>query len=411
MISRKKLLALITVIMSFFQVFSEDYYWVGGQGDWSDLNSWRTINGTIPSEVPDAEDNVIFNHNSFNFQQGNDTIFILTGNPTCKNLTFYDSESYADTVVIFGGNPTSTFSIYGSVTFGPVNPVKKMVVNDYMGKIVFMSELSGNTITCAGTRFPGDIWFVGTGEWILQDTLFVLDTIPAGFDTVIYWAYEPLPPEPVIVHENGTFNANGQTIITRGFQTIGNKPRSCFIQNCDVLMVGNWTLIAENLTFNGSNSYILIGGNMNNASGELISYYDIDFLPAAGVIKNSDIRTYMRKVHFLGSGTLDGKKTPGIEGCFTIDTLLMDGAFTMAGPIPNTIDGIFNIIHYTQINLTMGYVNTDKSDYHRIDYNCAYPSYLKGYENEIDSIHFCLKALWQGITSSIIFCCLIQSEY
>ena len=66
----------------------------------------------------------------------------------------------------------------------------------------------------------------------------------------------------------------------------------------------------------------------------------------------------------------------------------MEGACTMAGPIPNEIGGVFNNIHYTQINQTMGYVETNKSEYHRIDYNCVIPSYLKGYENEIDSIHF-----------------------
>ena len=118
------------MLVSFFQVFSEDYYWVGGQGDWSDLNSWRTINGSIPNEVPDAEDNVIFNQNSF--LNDYDTVFILTGNPVCNNFTFVNIQ---DTVVIIGGNPNSTFSIYGSLTFHP------KVINDYMGKISFMSKL------------------------------------------------------------------------------------------------------------------------------------------------------------------------------------------------------------------------------------------------------------------------------
>jgi len=61
----KKFIPLAILLLSFFQVFSEDYYWVGGQGTWSDLNSWRTVTGQIPNEVPDAEDNVIFNENSF----------------------------------------------------------------------------------------------------------------------------------------------------------------------------------------------------------------------------------------------------------------------------------------------------------------------------------------------------------
>lgn len=371
----RKILATLTVLLSFFQVFAEDYYWVGGQGDWSDLNSWRTVTGAIPSEVPDAEDNVIFNQNSF--LNDYDTVFILTGNPVCKDMTFTNVQ---DTVVIIGGNPNSTFSIYGSLT------MHTKVINDYMGKIFFMSENMGNTITCAGTRFPGDIWFEGPGEWILQDTLFVYDS--TDWKAIIYGGIDPLAQDPFIIHENGTFNSNEQTIITRGFQTVGNKPRTCIIENSDVLMVGNWILGGEGLTFNAANSYILIGGNMSNANAELIVYHDIDLMGPSASIRNTDIMTKMRKVHFLGGGAVDGKKTPGSEGSFTIDTLIMEGAFTMAGPIPNEIGGVFNDIHYTWCKLTMAYIETNKSDYHRIDIEGMIDSYLKGYENEIDSIHF-----------------------
>ncbi len=391
----KNLILFLAVFFTFFRVLGEDYYWVGGQGDWSDLNSWRTFNGSIPSEVPDAQDNVIFELNSFTFQQGNDTIFILTGNPACKNFTFYDTESYQDTVVIVGGNATSTFSVYGSMTFGPVNPVKKMVWNDYMGKVYFLSDLPGNTITCAGTRFPGDISFEGEGEWILQDTLFVYDS--TDWKAIIYGGEDPLAQDPFIIHNNGTFDANGQTIITRGFQTASDKSRSCSIQNSDILMVGNWILGAENLTFNAAGSYILIGGNMMNSNGDLISYHDIDIMPAKWALRNTDIKTYMRKVHFLGSGDVNGKKSPGIEGSFIIDTLLMEGYFDpMMGPIPCEVKGVFCDIKYTKIDhlyespMETTYVlfEPDKSTFHRIDINGHYDSEFKGYENIVDSIHF-----------------------
>jgi len=88
---------------------AEDYFWVGGQGAWSDLNSWRTITGQIPNEVPDATDNVIFNENSFIAPF--DTVFILTGNPTCKNFTV---QNIQDTIVFYGGSGTTTFMVYGS---------------------------------------------------------------------------------------------------------------------------------------------------------------------------------------------------------------------------------------------------------------------------------------------------------
>ncbi|GAB4324700.1 MAG: hypothetical protein Kow00127_17390 [Bacteroidales bacterium] len=359
---------------------AEDYYWVGGTGIWSDLNSWRTSNGQIPNEVPDATDNVIFNEDSF--LAPFDTVFILTGNPTCHNMTWTNLQ---DTVVIWGGSNTSNFFIYGSVTMHP------KVQNWYYGKISFVSDAPGNTITCAGTNFKGDIHFSGGGEWILQDTLFVYDS--TDWKYIIYDLQEPLDPNPIIIHSKGRLDANGQTIITRGFATTGNIPREFDFENADCLMVGNWILNAENLTFNGDNSYILIGGEMSNLKGDVITYYDIDVLPVDGAIKNTDIRTVHRKVHFLGSGSIDGKKTEGIEGMFTIDTLIFEGAITMMGPIPCEIKGPNHNIHYTQVNLVDGHFDCKNGTFHRIDFNGfdfgrALPSDFRGKGNVIDSIHF-----------------------
>ena len=54
------LLLLSNVVLS-----QDDYYWVGGSGNWSDINMWQLENGTNPFEIPDETDNVIFNENSF----------------------------------------------------------------------------------------------------------------------------------------------------------------------------------------------------------------------------------------------------------------------------------------------------------------------------------------------------------
>jgi len=379
----KKLIPLAILLLSFFQLFSEDYYWVGGQGIWSDLNSWRTVTGQIPNEVPDAEDNVIFNENSF--LQNRDTVFILTGNPTCLNMTW---ENIQDTAVIVGGSNTSDFSIYGSLTFDP------KVINEYQGNITFLSDQPGNILSCSETRFGGNIIFEGNGEWIVQDTLFVIDTFPSAWQ-VLFEGTEPIdwPINPVIIHNNGTFNSNEQFIVSRGFSTASDKTREVIIENTDFWLVGNWSLSGENLDFNAANSYIFIGGEMNNFAGELISYHDIDFLPVDGGINNTDIRTYMRKVHFLGSGALDGKKTPGIEGSFKIDTLLFDGAITMMGPIRCAVTGPWFDVWYTRVDLVHGEFEPDESFFHRVDFNGEsyghmLPSFIFGDDNEMDSIMF-----------------------
>ncbi len=234
-----------------------------------------------------------------------------------------------------------------------------------------MSDLAGNTITCSGTRFAGDIQFEGPGEWILQDTLFVYDS--TDWKSIIYGEYDLRCHIRLsfIIMEHSM--PTSKQLLTGDFSTTGNKPRSCFVQNCDILMVGDWQLGAENLTFNADNSYIFIGGSMTNSFGELISYHDIDVMKQYGSFNNIDIRTYMRKVHFLGSGKLDGKPDLGEEGSFTIDTLLFDGGFDEMGmPIPCEIKGVLHNIHYTLIEQVMGYIETKKSEYHRIDYKGDY---------------------------------------
>ena len=375
--NRFKLLILTGFVISTLLATAEDYYWVGGQGFWSDLNSWRTVMGQIPSEVPDANDNVIFNENSFIAPF--DTVFIMTGNPTCRSFTV---QNIQDTVVFFGGSSTTTFQVYGSWTMHP------KVRNEYKGKIKFTSGQMGNTITCggAGARFPGDIWFEGTGEWILQDTLFVYDS--TDWKEIIFNGVDPTQPNPLIIHNNGRLDANGQTIICRGFATTGNKAREIDIENSDCLMLGPWTLSAESLTFNAANSYIYCTG-MNNFNGDVLHYNNVDFYWPDGELKNTDIMTYLNVVHFWGGGGIDGKKTEGQLGIFNIDTLIMEGAVTMSGPIPNTVSAHYNEFNYSLYKLTWAEIDGNFGNYHRVDDSCFFaPSHIAGLQNTIDSIHY-----------------------
>ncbi|HPE55058.1 MAG TPA: hypothetical protein PK904_01570, partial [Bacteroidales bacterium] len=389
-----KFLLFFSLILGFTVSNAEDYYWVGGTGLWSDLNSWRTPDGQIPNEVPDATDNVIFNENSFITPF--DTVYVLTGNPTCLNMTW---SNLTDTVTWAGGSNSSNFLIYGSVTLHP------LLRNSYFGKITLLSNQNGNTITCNHSKFSGSLFFEGYGEWILQDTLFAYDS--TDWKAIIYGGIDPLDPNPIIYHFNGRLDANEQVIISRGFQTTGNNTREFDFENADAYMLGNWVLNAENLTFNGDHSYIYFGGEMSNLNGDEIHYYDIDVMPLDGTIKNTDIRTFHRKIHFLGSGTLDGKKTQGTEGMFTIDTLIFNGAWTPMPPAPITceIRGPYHDIHYIKVdslddplpvNLKMG---VDGGHFHRIDvfggylvdiYNTGFRSELIGAENTIDTmkLHF-----------------------
>ncbi|WP_436517154.1 T9SS type A sorting domain-containing protein [Ekhidna sp. To15] len=64
-------LALFTIAIYFPSFAQQDYYWVGGTGNWSDYaNHWATSSGgsTFHSSLPTVEDNLYFDSNSFTME-------------------------------------------------------------------------------------------------------------------------------------------------------------------------------------------------------------------------------------------------------------------------------------------------------------------------------------------------------
>ena len=47
---------------------ADDYFWIGGSGNWSDINHWANTSGgsILHNTPPSADDDVYFDANSFN---------------------------------------------------------------------------------------------------------------------------------------------------------------------------------------------------------------------------------------------------------------------------------------------------------------------------------------------------------
>src|SRR5690606_29875697 len=105
----------ISLLFSLFNnnfSFAQDYYWVGGSGNWSDINHWATTSGgtTIHAVVPGPYNNVIFDANS-GFTTGDNTVTLdVTAN--CHDMTWVGAQA---TPVITGGE-TNPLNVYGSMT-------------------------------------------------------------------------------------------------------------------------------------------------------------------------------------------------------------------------------------------------------------------------------------------------------
>ncbi len=167
MIIRVKPILLLIFIISGLKAFpQQDYYWVGGTGNWDNLAHWSDVSGgSYPSasfsSLPGPADNVFFNDASFN--SPNDTVTLYS------TVEIHDMmwENYQDTVTFFG--PGGLF-IRGSLQFCAKMRVK------YQGDTRFLSN-DTETITMNGNWIPASCFFFGDGTWNLLDDFIVTYSI------------------------------------------------------------------------------------------------------------------------------------------------------------------------------------------------------------------------------------------
>lgn len=166
------------------QVPPANLYWVGGSGNWNDINHWSYSSGgaggaCIPTKVND----VIFDSNSF--LQTGDTVFDLYSNASVHSM-LWDGVTHNPVYHKFIG----TLNVFGSLILDSA----MSVWFDGMS-IRFMSDSTGNIFNTNGQKIYGNssplrIYFQGNGSWDLAN------------DLDASWLY----------FINGTFRSNNYTI-------------------------------------------------------------------------------------------------------------------------------------------------------------------------------------------------------
>lgn len=104
------LVLLFLISKSFFA--QNNYYWVGGAGNWTDLNHWRigSSSGQTATIIPSRYDNVYLNAGSGFPASGSNTILNIPSTATCKD--FIIDDSFTGKVNFPAG---SIFNIYGNL--------------------------------------------------------------------------------------------------------------------------------------------------------------------------------------------------------------------------------------------------------------------------------------------------------
>lgn len=218
---------------------SNPRYWVGGTGNWdaSTTTNWSlTSGGTGGASVPASFNSVIFDGNS-----GAGTVTI-SATATCINLDF---TGYTGTLV-----GTSALNIHGSLTLGT------SMTFSCSGTITFVSTSTGNTITCNGHIFLGNIVFNGVGgSWLNQDS-FTAATITLT---------------------NGTWNTGSQNIDTNSF-TFSAGTLNMGSSNFTLASTGTVWNVSPGVTLNAGTSTIAIvssAGSSKTFVGQGLTYYNL----------------------------------------------------------------------------------------------------------------------------------------
>ncbi len=158
------ILFLIFSLLSTPKIYAADYYWVGGTGNWAELDRWATTSGgTVKHpQIPTANDNVFFDANSFN--AANQVVTINVSTAFCKNMSW----TGVSNTPILRGPVTASIVSYGSMTL-----VAGMRF-EFVGDVTFQGTSTGNTLTAAGQKFSKNLTFDNTGgEWIFQDAIAI----------------------------------------------------------------------------------------------------------------------------------------------------------------------------------------------------------------------------------------------
>ncbi len=363
-------LTLFFLLLILNVVSQENYHWVGGQGNWSELSHWQLDNGSAPNDIPSPADNVIFDDNSFT---GNgDTVFIVNNNASCRNFSCLNT-TY--TFTISGGADTTAINVAGSFV------LSELTRWQYLGKLKFSSSEPNNVIATHNNLILNNILFDGTGEWILQDDLIACDTL--GWMTYFFSPADNKPPNPVINLKKGTFRTNGKKLVCEGFSSTEGNQRTLDIRNSNSIYVfkGAWAINGENLNLLSENSHLFVQKVLKNTNGGPLTYNTVYLFDTAALVKNTNIHTIFHKIETKFDGKVKGSDQDNLWGTFKIDSVILG-----VGPNMSMITGQFDTIHYGELlgsGRIAGHDHLLGSIYYK---SLFFPGILEGKDNRVDSL-------------------------
>jgi len=318
-----KQILFIALTLLTFRLHASDYYWVGGGGNWSDVNHWRldSSSGPVPAIVPSATDNVFFNANSgFGTTVASRTV-TLASNGSCNNMTW----SNVPNSPIFSGPNTFAVEVWGNAILAPTVT--------YTCMLKFKGAAAA-TITTGGTvqgAFGIEIDKPGS-------SLSVTDSLIVPYYGDVATSYIRLT--------SGTFDIAGKKVSHYRFVSNSGNARTLEMTNADVNITFNFVYSGANKILNAAGS-VLNGGIWLTIDGGSYHHLINNGGSANVSIYNTTIRTLVfpsaaQNAGINSGNTIDSLQCLGALGIGhnnTIGYLQAGGNFTVYGT-GNTVDSL-----------------------------------------------------------------------
>jgi hypothetical protein len=345
---KKCLLIILSVLLSFYHLQAADYYWVGGSGNWSDLNHWRlgSSGGSIPSIVPSSADNVFFDAGS-GFTAVSKTV-TLNANGFCNDMTW---GNVANSPTFVTTNATFTIQLNGNLSLSPTTT--------YQAIFAFKGA-SPATIATNGTvlgQFGMEIDKPGSSLTVTDSLIVPSAVITAGTNGVTFTA--------------GTFDITDKKMRVYGFSSDNTNVRTLNMANSTVT-VNSGTSSAYHYTgtgktLNAAGSTLLAfgywadGGTYNKVTGTsgngpnvyIISntvFSSLTFTGAGGPYSDIANGNTVDTLVFNGQGSIGSNNTIGsvlfgVAGSLdgtgnVIRKITAQNTFTVSGNYTNTADSV-----------------------------------------------------------------------
>ena len=343
---------------------SENYYWVGGNGSWSEINHWATTSGgnVFHSAVPGFDDNVFFDVNSFT--SAGQLVDLNVDFAFCANMNWSGALDNS------GFDGSGTLNIFGSFI------LKSNLVWNYRGEINFYGEEKNFQFNAENNILQNNINFVGTkADWTIYNDINAKSISFIGdYSKYVFLANMHVADDILIENNNGIVQVNQNVTIGKSCISSAN--------NVNISLNANTTLGLD-FIFAGDLSVCSLGGdftvgrNLRFLSGTMLTnqnYFScLNFYSygAGNRVFNFEKSIVTIGGSFLVSGENYLSNADSSKIIFTGTASVMDGGFDLQ----------YYDIEYIATNGLAEFKNNTCS-FNKVVFNL--PVYLTGSNNTIN---------------------------